>query len=172
MKKRKKRKTSPRPSRYRGRLKKPGVSEKQKALWADPEYRAMMMRRRKGQGKRLRGFSSRTGIPDGMRKAEAELMWKEVKESANETMKELEKAGVLENDDDAAKEALQYHIEVMRAKGNKEARLRAARTVLEFTKAKPASRVHATVDSAEAWLKAVAAQNDDGSDKGEAAKDA
>lgn len=170
-KKIKKRKRSPRPTRYRGRLKKPGTGEAQKKLWADPTYRAMMMEKRKAQGERAKGHQNRLGIPDGMRKADAEKHLQEVKASVAKTMKELEDAGVLDGDDAAANEALEVSLEIMRGKGEKKVRLQAARQVLEFTKAKPASRVHATVDSAEAWLKAIAAQNDDDK-QGETSKDA
>jgi hypothetical protein len=164
----KRRKRSPRPLRYRGRLKRPGVAQKMKEQWADPEYRARMTAKRKEEA--LTRTATREGVPDGMRKAQAYPLNEAAKESAKQTMAELETAGVLVNDSDAAKEALQTSIEIMRKPGEKKVQLAAARQVLEWTKAKPASKSEVTVNKAEEWLKAVADQDDD--DKGEAPKDA
>ena len=68
----KRRKRSPRPTRYRGRLKRsPEFIAAMKARWQDPEYRAKMMEKRRLAGAANRGFSGRFGVPDGMRKVEA-----------------------------------------------------------------------------------------------------
>ena len=170
-KRKKRRKRSPRPTRYRGRLKRPGTVAAQKALWADPEYRAMMMKKRQEAGarKRAEGFAGRFGVPDGMRKAEAEKLRAEAKESVTKTMSELEKAGVLDDADTQAREALETTLLIMRAPGDKKVQLSAARQVLEWTKAKPAAKSDITVNKAEAWLAAISEHNDD--DKGEAPSD-
>lgn len=160
----KRRKKSPRPTRYRGRLKKPGVSAALKAKWADPEYRAMMMEKRKAAGEANRGFSSRFGVPDGMRKAEAMKLREAAIESSKETMAALEKAGVLDDADAQAKEALATTLVIMRAHGDKKVQLAAARQVLEWTKAKPAAKSDITVNKAEEWLKAVSEHADDEGD--------
>jgi len=154
--------------------KKPGTAEAHKKLWADPTYRAMMMEKRKAAGERRRGtgIGSRTGIPDGMRKPEADRLNAEAKESAANTMSELREAGVLNGEDPRAEEALEFSIQLMRAPGSKDFRLKAAKQVLEYTKTKPATKINATVDTAEAWLKAVTAQNDQLSKSGADAPDA
>lgn len=170
--KQKRRKRSPRPTRYRGRLKRPGTAAAQKLLWADPEWRAAMTKKRQEAAERRKaaGCPGRFGVPDGMRKAEAEKLNALAKESAKQTMSELEKAGVLDDADAQAKEALETTIEIMRKPGDKKVQLAAARQVLEWTKAKPATKADLTINKAEAWLAAVAEENDH--DKGEAPSDA
>lgn len=129
-----------------------------------------MMVKRKAAGERMRGVPRRQGVPDGMRKAEADVLNTAAKESARETMSELVKSGALGDLDAKAAEALESAIEVMRKPGSKQVQLQAARLVLDFTKSKPASKSDITVNKAEEWLAAVATENDD--DKGEVASDA
>lgn len=154
----KRRKRSPRPTRYRGRLKKPGVAEAQKKLWADPEYRAKMMEKRRLAGEARRGFSGRLGVPDGMRKAEADKLNAQAAESAKQTMADLKQAGVVVGIDAAGEEAMLMTLQIMRAPGDKKVRLAAAKQILEWTRAKPATQSNVTVNAAEEWLKAVAAE--------------
>jgi hypothetical protein len=133
-----------------------------KAKWADPEWRAALIAKRQAWFDAHPGYSRRTNVPDGMRKEEAQQAWAEAKESAKQTMAELEKAGVVTAEDDPkATEALEAAITVMRSPQNQQTKLAAARLVLEYTKSKPASKQHVTVDAAEAWLKEVAAANDE-----------
>jgi hypothetical protein len=171
----KKRKTSPRPQRYtatrtRPRATKPGTAAANKALWADPVWRAMMMEKRKAAGVLARGFSSRYGVPDGMRKVEADKLCAVAHESAKDTMSELKKSGAIGDLDPRAEEALQSAIEVMRKPGSKSVQLTAARLVLDFTKSKPASKSEISVNKAEEWLAQVAV-NDVG-DEGKTPTDA
>ena len=160
----KKRKKAVRLTRYRGRLKRPGTAEAMRKQWEDPEYRARMSATRKGYDRR------RTDIPDGMHRHEAAPLNEAAIKSAKETMSELKKTGALGDLDAKAEEALQSAIEVMRKPGSKQIQLAAARLVLDFTKAKPASKSDITINKAEEWLAMVTAKNDD--DKGEAVKDA
>lgn len=168
----KKRKSSPRPTRYRGRLKRPGTAEAQRKLWADPEWRAQMTKKRQEQAKRRKaeGSVGRYGVPDGMRKAQADQLNQAASESAKETMSELKQTGVLDGLDPRSEQALETAVKIMRAPGDKKVKLAAARLVLDFTKSKPASKSDITVNKAEEWLAAVAAQND--GDKGETSPDA
>jgi hypothetical protein len=167
--------TAPKPKRVLPpRKKSPPVRKKKRngrgRTWS-PEQRAAqseMMRRTRAEKK----WSSRFGIPDGKRKKAAKRMWGRSRTKARKTMAELEKAGVLDGMDDYAKEALQTGLEVMRAKVNQTVRLQAARLVLDFTKAKPASKAEITVNKAEEWLAAIAASEDDGDKQGEAPTDA
>lgn len=166
----KRRKRSPRPTRYRGRLKKPGVSVRQKELWADPAYRAKMEEKRRAAGILRRGLpGARQGIPDGMRKAEATKLSAEAAESAKQTMADLKQAGVVVGIDAASEEALTMTLQIMRAPGDKKVRLAAAKQVLEWTRAKPATKSDVTLNAAEAWLAAIANDSDD---KGEPSQDA
>ena len=75
-------------------------------------------------------------------------------------MSELEKAGVLDDADTQAREALETTLLIMRAPGDKKVQLSAARQVLEWTKAKPASKSDITVNKAEAWLASITDTND------------
>lgn len=169
VKKRKRRKrSSPKTRlRYRGRLRRPGTAAAMKARWKDPEYRAKMAEVRKRTG----GNTSREGIPDGMRKPEAMKLVAEAKRQARDDVSKLDEAGVFAGDDQSAKEALEVTLTIMRSPGDKKTRLSAAKQVLEYTKSKPASKVIGAIDTAEAWLKAIAEQNDD-ADQGEDAEDA
>lgn len=161
----------PRELVFRGRVKRPASAAQTKALWQDHEYRAKQAAARAAYHERLRGQpSTNTGVPWGMRKRDADVLNQQARESAAVTMAELEKAGVLEDADEQAKEALQTSIEIMRQPGDKKVRLQAARQVLEWTKAKPAAKQDITVNKAEEWLAAIAAENDE--DKGDAPSDA
>ena len=163
----KRRKRSPRPTRYRGRLKRtPEQIAAMKARWQDPEYRAKMMEKRRLAGIANRGFSGRFGVPDGMRKVEAMKLREQARESVTKTMSELEKAGVLDDADTQAREALETTLLIMRQPGDKKVQLSAARQVLEWTKAKPATKTDLTVNKAEAWLASITEDND--VDEGEA----
>ena len=156
----------------RGRVKSPETTERNKKLWQDPEYRAKQAAARAEYHERLWGQpASYTGVPRGMRKREADPLNQQAKESAAVTMAELEKAGVLDDADEQAKEALQTSIEIMRQPGDKKVRLQAARQVLEWTKAKPAAKSEVTVNKAEEWLAAIAAENDEDK-QGETSQDA
>lgn len=138
-----------------------------KLKWQDPVYRAERSEAsRLAQEKRRGEPGGRLGVPDGMRKAQADELNNEARESAKQTMADLEKAGVLADDTDAAKEALEATLTIMRSPGDKKVRLQAAGQVLAYTKSKPASKSELTVNKAEEWLAAVATAND-GSNEGE-----
>lgn len=61
-------------------------------------------------------------------------------------------------DDQYAKEALETVVEIMRMPGDRDAKLRAAKTLLEFTKQKPVAKSEVAVAKAEDFLAAVLAQ--------------
>lgn len=154
--KRRKRKKAPRLTCGRRLRKHPGTSEKLKLKWAEPEYRAMMMEKRKAAGLRKKGKpSSRIDIPDGMHRHEAQPLINAAIESSKETMSKLKKAGVISDLDANAEEALQTALTIMRKPGEKKVSLAAARLVLEYTRAKPASKTELTVNKAEEWLAAI-----------------
>jgi hypothetical protein len=106
----------------------------------------------------------RTSIPDGMRRPEAEKMWAECSRKADWIMCELEKAGVLpafgeEPEEQMAKKALHEAFSIAMAPVELKMRLTAIRTVLEWTKAKPATKTDLRLNSAEAWLAEVVADH-------------
>lgn len=162
---RRRRKRLPRKAKWRGRKgqRSPETRALIKAKWQDPEYRERQRASRAAAQAKWQGIGRRLDVPEGYRKEEAAPLNEQAKESAKQTMAELEAAGVLVEDNDAAKEALQSAIEVMRKPGSKQVQLAAAKLVLEYTKSKPVAKQHVTVNAAEEWLKAVA---NDSADEG------
>jgi len=76
----------------------PSHSAAMKAKWLDPEYRAKMAERdsrreelRKADPERF----TRTGIPNGMRKDEAQRLWAVAETQADKVIQTLKVAGVL-----------------------------------------------------------------------------
>lgn len=166
------RKRSPRPAKTN--RKSPGASAKLKAKWQDPEWRAMMMEKRKAAGaikKQTRSF--RQGVPDGMRKAEADRLWAKASRQADRFIKIMEDAGELpevvlpgseeEMGKEALREACRFALSPLTDMKNKAAYIR---MVLDFTKAKPESKSKITLDKSEEWLAEVAKDMavDDGRD--------
>lgn len=126
----------------------------------DPEYQDFLTRRRQEvAAERLAAGNpikpDRTGTPNGMNAAQAKWFRRQAKFEASLTMKKLEKAGVLDDADDMAKDALHTALTIMRMEGHMGHRLAAARLVLDFTKAKPAQKQELTISKAEDWLEAV-----------------
>lgn len=139
-------------------------SEAQKKLWADPAHKARMQAKLNGPeaiAKRKRG---RGGIPDGYTREQARHMWRAARESAEATVKAMIEKEVVQlpadtSDAARAEEAMVTTLTLMRADIAVEHKLRAARQVLEWTKAKPESKSKVTVQSAEDFL--AAALSDD-----------
>jgi hypothetical protein len=102
------------------------------------------------------GGTSRAGIPDGMRRADAEKVWDEAKAFAKETIQTMVEKNIL-TDDDKANEALETALTVMRGPVQQREKLAAARLVLEYTKAKPAQKQDISISKAEDWLALVTA---------------
>jgi hypothetical protein len=145
------------------KVKSPATTERNLRNWADPVYRAEHSARlaaMAGQGRRY-------GIPNGMNRRQAKWFWRQARFEATLTMKKLDKAGVLNDADEHAREAIHAALSVMRMEVAQPVRLAAARLVLDFTKAKPAQRTELTVNKAEEWLAQVTEQNEK-ADKGDA----
>ena len=168
------RKTSCAPNRGENVVNKlPGLGQRLKELWKDPEWRARTLANQRAAGVKRRGpGKGRIGVPDGMRKAEALQAWAVAKESADKTMIDLEKAGLLDESPAEAKEALQAALEVMRSPMDHKTKLAAARLVLDFTKSKPASKSVVAVDEAEVWLAQIAGKKDNDDKQGETSQNA
>ena len=161
---RKKRKTSPRPTKTGKTC--PAKSAAGKARWADPAFREKMLLARKDSASKRAAngtvHTGRLGVPDGMRKERADKLRERAERKAEETMKALKASGVVdEGADPRGVEALEAALVVMRAPGDKREKLAAARLILDFTRAKPASKSEITVNKAEQWLAAVAEDMDD-----------
>jgi hypothetical protein len=140
-----------------------------KELWADPVWAAAQREKlRIAHGKRKGTATFRAGIPDGMRKAEAEEVWNTANESAKRTIEAMAKNGVFDNEEDPrAVEALEFNLTTMRGSHDIRSRLAAAAKVLEYTKAKPVAKSEVTINKAEDWLAQVSAsENDEETDSG------
>ena len=100
---------------------------------------------------------SRVGVPDGMNKKTAALAWARAKRKAMKDMENLEKAGLITDEDDQhAREAMFETLKIMRAPVNMDLRLKAAAQVLAYTKSKPVQKTETKIDAAEAWLARIA----------------
>jgi hypothetical protein len=138
----------------------PAASAALKAKWAsDPVWAA------KQRARPRTGVGRPAGVPDGMRRPEADKLWALAREKAAFIMDELEKENIVEFDpnipeDQMAKLALQEAL-VMALSPLSDAKLKTTnvRTVLEWTKAKPATKTNLTLDSHVQWLEAVKADH-------------
>lgn len=125
-------------------------SEASKARWADPVIRAKML----DAVRNKRGDTSRFGIPNGMRREEAEAAWSWATFYANKVTKIMKEQGIIEEDPKVEK-AFTAAVEVLESPMSQNIKLQAARLILDFTKAKPASKAEITVAKAEDWLQSV-----------------
>jgi hypothetical protein len=156
------------------KTRKPELKEVVRARWQDPVLREKMLSRnaearaaRKAAGKPIN--TSRANIPDGMRRDQAKRFWRQARFEASLTMRKLAKAGVIdENTPAEAQEALHAALAVMRSPMDQKTTLAAARLVLDFTKAKPASKSEVTINTAEEWLSHVTRDNEQGTDEEDA----
>jgi len=96
----------------------------------------------------------RRGVPDGMRREEAEKLWAEARRKAKIDMENIKK--VMPDLNESAAEALETTLTIMRSPMNQDMQLKAARQVLEWTMAKPVNKTEMTVNAAEAWLAQIA----------------
>jgi hypothetical protein len=131
-------------------------SEESKRRWRDPEYRAKMAERMKEVGEKRRGkiTSFRTGIPNGMRREEAEYEWSYARFYANRVVKIMKEEGIIEEDPKVEK-AFTAAVEVLESPMSQAVKLQAARLILDFCKAKPVAKSEITVQRAEDWLQSV-----------------
>lgn len=128
--------------------------------WQDPAFRKrmeeMQAKRRADPEKKW----SRRGIFDGHNRASSELIWADARAKAKEIVEKM-----IENDQvnmpecktdaERAELALKETVAVLMTPANHQAKLGAARILLDFCKEKPASRSKVTVQAAEEWLNSV-----------------
>lgn len=131
----------------------PNASAALKAKWQDPVFRAKMAIRESGH--------RYPGQADGMTKEETFAVQALVREKVDYIMDTLEMEGILKftTDEDMARECLREAFRIALSPGNAQTQMAAIRTVLEFTKAKPATKTDLTLKNHEAWLNAVVADH-------------
>lgn len=126
--------------------KKPGVVERMRASG-------------KEGGARSSAAGGRVGIPDGYTRDEAMAIMDGAITEAKEIVKLMAEKEIISNDEAIGNEALEFCIAVVRANIHQlRERLAAAKTVLEYTKAKPVQKSEVTVNKAEDFLAALAAE--------------
>jgi hypothetical protein len=136
----------PSTAKYRKPHRRPNQAIAMKKRWADPAYRAKQIagRHRTALDRaRHPNKYSRAGVPNGMRKTEAQALWDKATTFADAAMKRLEQQGAVERvaapdtDDEIAKQALHEAFRLTFGPGNVSDRLAAARLVLTYTKPRP-----------------------------------
>lgn len=151
---------NPRRKGRKGPVRNPKIAEALRRKWQDPEYREKQARWAAERRADPTKAWSRRGIFKGHSREESARIRAEAEASAAETMRAMVAAGLVQTetgDDQKAAEALEACLVMMRVPLNQRLRLRAARILLTFTKGKPARRSRVTTESAEAWLREVAA---------------
>jgi hypothetical protein len=171
------------------------MSTTRKRLWTDPQYRNKMSeaQRRLCQqpahreqlsaklAKANANIVSRLGIPNGMKRAEAEKLWDEAGKKADLAMRGFERAGILPptdaqlasltneeflqflnddlvSDDQLANRALRECFIIAMGPSDKRTKASAVGTILAFTKPKPAQRQAISTNiGPEEWLRAAVA---------------
>jgi hypothetical protein len=142
------------------------LSEMMKRRWTDPEYRA----KQTAQLHATRNTRARLGVPDGMRKVEAEAAWSHAATLADRFIKIMEEQGELPevvipgSEAEMATEVLREAFKIAVGPQSVKDRISAINTVLNFTKSKPESKSKLTVNKAEDWLAELAGDMKKGDD--------
>lgn len=171
----------------------PGVSAALKLKWQDPVYRARMKERDENRSRLMREHPERffrRGVPNGMRKRDAAPLWERANELADRFIKIMKDNGqlpvladeqtIVKNEktgemvavnvpsSDAAKAEVALREVFVLAVGpsTQQIKIQAINTVLAYTKSKPEAKAKLTLNKAEDFLAAVAAdmQSDDGAE--------
>ncbi len=146
-----------------------------KARWATPEWREKMTaagwrpvtaedwqeeKARVGDGP---SKWSRLGIPTGMTRVETEKLWAQAEQQADTAIRGLEARGIVpavvvpDSDEAMAKAALREVVVIALGPAkDKRVKARALRTLLQFTKPKPAPKIETKMVNVEEWLKTMA----------------
>lgn len=99
-----------------------------------------------------------TGQRWGMYRRDAEAKMVEAKKQAEKDLENIKKNVTFE--ESASEEAMRAALEVLRSPAATGAKLQAARLILEWTKAKPASKSELTVNKAEEWLNSLESEDE------------
>lgn len=87
-----------------------------------------------------------------MRKEDAEPLWVQAKQQAKKDLKNLMEKFPDQFENDIVKEAVEATLECLRSPLNNDLKLRAARQILEWFKAKPVAKADITVNKAVDFL--------------------
>jgi hypothetical protein len=108
---------------------------------------------------------SRSGIPHGHTRASVAPLWEEARRKADRFMQKMEDEGIVpvvvipDSDEEKGKLALHEAAIMALGPGEKQAKLAAIRTVLEYTRSKPESKSKMTINTSEQWLAEIAAED-------------
>jgi len=155
------------------------VSNKLKELWQTPEFKEKMARRDARRAELRKSDPakfSRAGVPDGMRRAQAEPLWARARQLAarfiqimkdkgalpdekvelfNEESGEMTTVSVPNTDSGKAEAALTEAFVLAVGPSDQKIKIQAINTVLAYTKSKPESRSKLTLNKAEDFLDAI-----------------
>lgn len=145
-----------------------GAAKAMKALWASPEGKAKMAARdalvadmRAADPQKF----SRAAIPNGMTKKSVAPLVAQARQQAERFIQKmvdeghLPKVTIPDSDDAKAQAALTEACVIALSPGEKQAKMAAIRTVLEWTRAKPASKQSIDINTSEKWLAEIAADD-------------
>jgi hypothetical protein len=154
---------------------KPALGTQMKALWKDPTWKAAQLKAitdgkaddcmdaHKAERKANPEKFSRGMIPNGMTRATAAPLWAEARLKADRYIQKMKDEGILPtlvipgSDEEKAAAALHEATVIALGPGDKPTKLSALRTVLEYTKSKPASKSKIDINTSEDWLAEIAA---------------
>lgn len=152
------------------------TSSRLKELWATPEFRKKMQHRDQARIAAAKADPTkfyRYGVPDGMRRAEAEHLWARANELADRFIEGLKEKGdipdiehpgtatedgtifIPETDEGKAEVALREAFVLAVGPSSPRVKTRAINTVLSFTMPRPARKTAQMLDQPEAFLDAI-----------------
>jgi hypothetical protein len=158
---------------------KPARGTKLKALWSDPAWKEAQVARieagkaddcmaaHKAERKANPEKFKRTGTPNGMTRATAAPLWAAAHLKADRFIQKMINEGELPavaipgSDEEKGIRALHEATVLALGPTDKQLKLAAIRTVLEWTKAKPATRQKIDLNTSEDWLAEIAADDSD-----------
>jgi len=130
--------------RTKGLRSNPKAAEALRRKWQDPEFRAAhleVLKRNKAKQKEFHLY--RNGVPDGMRKAEADVLWAKAEEQAKKFIKIMEDAGELDaivvpgSEAEMAKNVLAEAYKIAVGPGDKKVKVTAQRMILTSPRRSP-----------------------------------
>jgi hypothetical protein len=108
---------------------------------------------------------SRAGIPDGMTRAQIAPIAAKAQKQADRFIQKMKDEGILpqvtipDSDEAKGEAALREITTIALMPGDRQQKIAALRTVLEYTKSKPESKSKLTVNTSEQWLAEIAADD-------------
>lgn len=144
----------------------PNAAAGMKAYWASPEGKAKMIERKAiTAAKRALNPEqfSRAAIPNGMTRETVAPLVAHARQQADRFIQKMKDEGVLptmpDSDEERAEAVLKQAVVIALSPGERQSQMAAIRTVLEWTRAKPASKQHISLDTTESWLAEIAADD-------------